>query len=629
MKRRGWPVRAACAALSLLLCAGLAAPALAAGGEESVLQLTGQFDSPSCPDRELTAQFPYSDDWFTGTGELYNHQLAQCTLGMAVSAFRSADQPLDHKDAHIRDYLTQAGFGEFVSQQFDETPTAETIATLIGSKRLRDEQGEFLLVAAAVSGGGYEDEWLSNFSFGDSAVHDGFFTAASEVFRRVFDYVDAYADGGRFKLWMGGYSRAAAVSNMAAVLAIETEKVANEDLYVYTFATPNNAQTGVYDFSEDGTYDLSNIFNIVGMFDPVPTVPIAEWGYGKLGTTLHLPAQETTPDYLSRREPVAEIYRDITGREYTNSLEVNWLIQKLCQLIYDMAGTAGEYQTRIEAVLDKAWENRSGTLQLLKALCGALTENGDTGQAVLDEAPTANTLLSVLLWDLLQEKLEPQAEGEDALKLSVRLFYEHCPEVYVSWMLSQDDPEELFVFDLDYRRVFLDSGVTWSLRDEDGEPVDVAGVGSLGGVTMLTVPADRTYVLTLSEIPQGAGQVRAVEYSAGSLHYAYKIFDLDGTDGDVYELLLPDEFWSGETLGAMTGADGEAVLPTVQALEREEVHPSAVFELAGCGFWASHFIELALGAIVLLVILVVVLLIVAVRLLLRRRKRRRLAPGAE
>lgn len=614
LKRRIFSLRLGCALLAAALLWGTVPPARAA--DPDVAWLTGKFDSPAYPGRELSYQFPYRDDYFAISAADYQHPLAQCTLGLAVSAFRAADLELDRKDEYIRDYLGQAGFGDMVSCQFDQEPSADTIATLMASKPLRDEEGEFLLVAVAVSGGGYEDEWLSNFSFGDDVVHQGFFSAAFTVFERVFDYVDEHAGGGRFKIWMGGYSRAAAVSNMAAALALTAEQVDREDLYVYTFATPNNIRLESGDFDLDGDY--SSIYNVVGMFDPVPSIPFQEWGYSKLGTTFHLPAQETTPDYAARREPVAEIYRAITGTPYSNNPEANWFIQKLYQLIYDMARTAGSYQEALEGVIQEAWVNRSSAFQLLRSLCGALSRNGEADAMLLGEAPKADALLSVFLYDLAMEELGLRPSSWNDLNLMMQLFYEHCPEVYISWMMSQSDPAHLFVTDTAYRRIFLDSRVDYALLDEDRQPVDAVCAASLGRTVMITVPSSRTYTLALSA-GKGGERVKVVEYAAGSLHYAYQLYELDS--GGTYELTLPMEFWADwDDGGLIRVPDREQVAPSVQALERSQVHPSAVFEIEDSGFVASYALNIALGAVIVLLLAVVILLAVILRLVWRRRK---------
>lgn len=613
--------RLGCALLAALLLPGVLPAAGAVDSSGSVTYLTAKFDSPAYPGRELSCQFPYSDDYFTIPANDYQHQLAQCTLGMAVSAFRAADLELERKDAYIRDYLGQAGFGNVVSHQFDQVPSADTIATCIASKPMQDAEGEFLLVAAAVSGGGYEDEWLSNFSFGDESVHEGFFSAAFDVFQRVFDYVDQYAGEGRFKLWMGGYSRAAAVSNMAAALSLMAGQVANEDLYVYTFATPNNIHAASSEFELDGAVDYSNIYNVTGMFDPVPSIPFQEWGYDKLGTTFRLPAQETTPDYAQRRVPVAEIYQEITGSAYSNNPEANWFIQKLYQLIYDMVRTADQYQQQLQGVIDQAWANRSDTWGLLRALCGVLSSNSEFDAMLAGEFPDADTLLSVFLYDVAMEKLGLRPSSWNDLSVMMQLFYEHCPEVYVSWMMSQDDPSALFVADTGYRRIFMDGSISFTLMDEDRQPVDAVCAAGLGNTRMITVPAGRTWILSLSGGKAG-GRVKVVEYSAGSLHYAYQIYTMDQGDGS-YELTLPMEFWNDLEDGSLIRVpDNQAVAPTVQALEREDVHPSAVFELEDSGFLASYVLNIALIAVIVLLLAVIAALVILVVFLVRRGRKK-------
>jgi len=366
--------------------------------------------------------------------------------------------------------------------------------------------------------------------------------------------------------------------------------------------------------------------NIVGMFDPVPSIPFHEWGYGKLGTTFHLPAQETTPDYMARREPVERIYREITGEEYTNNLEVNWFIQKLYQIIYDMVRTAGSYQAQLEGIIDTAWESKSSTLKLLRTLCGVLSSDKEMDDMLLGEAPTANTLLSVFLYDLAMEKLGLHPNKWNDLNLMMQLFYEHCPEVYIAWMMSQDDPGELFVFDLDYRRIFLDGDLSWTLRDEDGNVADTAGVDALGRIIMLTIPSDRTYVLTLSGGSHTVERVKAVEYSAGSLHYAYKLYEIEGKGGGTYELTLPDQFWSEEEIAGMSDPAGGPVAPVAQALDRGDIHPSAVFELEDCGFWASNCIVLLMVLLVILVLVTIALLVTVAIFLTRRQKKKKSQP---
>lgn len=105
--------------------------------------------------------------------------------------------------------------------------------------------------------------------------------------------------------------------------------------------------------------------------------------------------------------------------------------------------------------------------------------------------------------------------------------------------------------------------------------------------------------------------------AAGSLHYAYQLYELDS--GGTYELTLPMEFWADwDNGGLIRVPDREQVAPSVQALERSQVHPSAVFEIEDSGFVASYALNLALGAVIVLLLAVVILLVVILRLVWKR-----------
>lgn len=607
-----------CLLLALVMTSGFFT---ASAAEEETLLLTGRFDSLAYSG-ELSYQFPYRDSYFFQPGTEYQHALAQCTLGMAVSAFRSADQELDRKDEYIRDYLVQAGFSDFESEEFNQAPTAKTIATLIGSKTLYDSEGEFLLVAAAVSGGGYQDEWLSNFSFGDESVHKGFFDAGFTVFQRIFDYIDSRAAGKRVKVWTGGYSRAAAVSNMAAVLMLSAEQIAPEDLYVYTFATPNNAQADQLEVDMD--YDYSSIFNIVGMFDPVPGIPFSEWGYSKLGTTLRLPARETTSDYDDRCVPVTEVYRQITGGTYASSPECNWFIQKLYQLLYDMIGTADNYQAQVEKVIDEAWANNASTYRLIREICSILSSDQAVDNMLRDETPTADTLLSVFLFNFVEEKLGVHENGLGDLALTSQLFYEHCPEVYVSWVMSQDDPEKLFVTGTGYRRIFMDERVSCTLLNSAGQTVNSVCEESLGRTKMVTVPAEDDYTLELSADKDRDFRVKVLGYNAGSLRYVYQSYEIGAGS---FTLSLPAEEqpfdMSGISVAAETSSGPTELAPKVSILNQADISPSAVFELEDSGWFASHFLPVAAGTVAVLVLLLLTLAIILIVRAVKRRKKKK------
>jgi len=80
--------------------------------------------------------------------------------------------------------------------------------------------------------------------------------------------------------------------------------------------------------------------------------------------------------------------------------------------------------------------------------------------------------------------------------------------------------------------------------------------------------------------------------------------------------------WLTGNLGGMTDAAGAEIAPRVEALERSEIHPSAVFELEDSGFWASHFLSLVIALITILILALVLLQVFVIITFARRRKKR-------
>ena len=263
----------------------------------------------------------YADSLFVQPGKIYRQDLATASLGMALSAFRTRDVPLDRRGENIQKYMQEAGFSHLSLQQFDVEPTIRTIASAIGQKTIQVGQTQQTLLAVAVSGGGYRDEWKSNFSIGNSIHHEGFDRAAKQVQSHLTQYIKQQGIKGDIKIWVSGYSRAAATSNRLGALILESQLVPANNLYVYTFATPNvTKQTNA------GTYP--SIFNVVGAFDPVPMIPFSDWGFTRYGQTFYLPSPEISSDYEERVRPVRDMFRRMTGSEFWTNQSSKNMVQK-------------------------------------------------------------------------------------------------------------------------------------------------------------------------------------------------------------------------------------------------------------------------------------------------------------
>lgn len=250
--------------------------------------------------------FKYSDEFFKSNEIEYNHHLATMSLCLAYSAYNlnCEEGPFNDPSSYsnfnlsynLEELLTTCGFKNFKPYNYDVKPTIDNIACGIASKKL--SSGE-TLIAIAVRGGGYESEWGSNFTVGKTGDHEGFKNAADLVYKRLKEYIEENEINGNIKIWITGFSRAGATSNLLAAkldnrLVDNSAKIGNaiytkKDIYAYCFATPAGADVS----NEPNSDKYSNIFNIVHYHDPVPLVAPQFWGFDRYGTTYVFPFKES------------------------------------------------------------------------------------------------------------------------------------------------------------------------------------------------------------------------------------------------------------------------------------------------------------------------------------------------
>lgn len=265
---------------------------------------------------DLTHAFYYSDSFFTHPATQYDHQLALATLGLVCAAANTVASDAEYwvngsvgREAHIAAAYETLGFEDalFYNYDLDTGRAGDFVGYSLARKTLTLNGQRTTLVALVLRGGGYGGEWVSNLHTGAGHAHSGFIIPVNEVFTDLKNYLAAAQKAGELglvKLWMGGYSRGAAVANLlAARLNKELSGLAREDVFVYTFATPvalgpqdypNLQQDYDNNHNADGTlkesWGESNIFNIVSSGDIVPCLMPEEWGYHRNGNDRFLPS---------------------------------------------------------------------------------------------------------------------------------------------------------------------------------------------------------------------------------------------------------------------------------------------------------------------------------------------------
>ena len=288
---------------------------------------TAEFHFMGSSGKTRTWQFDYDDNYFYGQedGFSYDADLAKASLCLEMASFSAHvnsnwDRNLSADNLtraeNIRELYHTLGFDpetyQFVNYDTALTSSDDKVAYSMAMKYIQNPDGSTdTLIAVPIRGGGYGGEWASNFNVYPTYLdggHWGFRVAAGKVLSGLSNYISKQEIKGDLKIWVVGFSRGAAVANLLGrQLNMTTPECASavngrdyssstvggrhlseENIYVYTFATPAGASQKFA-----GKYFDPNIFNIVSPVDLVPHVAPTAWGFTRYGTTLTLPAKNS------------------------------------------------------------------------------------------------------------------------------------------------------------------------------------------------------------------------------------------------------------------------------------------------------------------------------------------------
>ena len=116
---------------------------------------------------------------------------------------------------NAEDFLRAAGFRDIEHNRYYETDMYEnSLGTAVGRRNLSAYGRDYTLLAVVVRGGGYKQEWAGNLTIDDGGMHAGFRDARDEALRFVKKYIQDHGITGNLKIWTGGHSRGASVSNL-------------------------------------------------------------------------------------------------------------------------------------------------------------------------------------------------------------------------------------------------------------------------------------------------------------------------------------------------------------------------------------------------------------------------------
>ncbi len=240
--------------------------------------------------------FTYSDDYFTKSGYTFRQDLACMTLGLAMASFTSRDaiNEGDHskENQNFIALMKQIGFKNPQSNADMKKPTAkDTIGVSCAYKKRADGS---TLIAMGIRGDVYRSEWGGNLLVGATGDHANWSQCRDKALKYLKQYIKANRITGRIKLWVTGYSRSAAVSNLVAGKLdngydLGAATLARKDLYCYTYECPRGVQKSKV---QDAKYD--NIHNVLNENDIITYVVPKDWGFVRYGRDYIYPSKRSS-----------------------------------------------------------------------------------------------------------------------------------------------------------------------------------------------------------------------------------------------------------------------------------------------------------------------------------------------
>lgn len=280
----------------------------------------GFFNYASGEERDYDSKYFYNDNYFKDSARNYNQSLCTMSLCLAMSAFASNEtDDYSDKSRNVKKLLTDTDFKDFdVNDGYKTKPTTDSIGAAAANKKITINGVDYTLLAVAMRGDGYKAEWASNFTIGETGQHQGFDEAKEQVIAFLKEYIANKNIQGRVKLWITGYSRAAATANLVAgeldgdtSLLSDKIDLQPQDIYAYCFETPAGALKAEVEDKDE--YD--NIFNILNRNDPVPKVAPVQMGFLRYGVDKFIVDQVTDNNYFVFKEKMLEKYNELDSTD--------------------------------------------------------------------------------------------------------------------------------------------------------------------------------------------------------------------------------------------------------------------------------------------------------------------------
>lgn len=478
--------------------------------------------------QDVSWNFIYADEYFFENSALYNHSLAKLSLGFAMAGFMSADESsYELKNKNIIDVYNQANFTNVRTEEYGK-PSHNSIGSAMSSKTIKDGRDEeYTLISVVIRGAGYEREWVSNVMVEGSNYlnHYGFSEAADTVYSRLENYISDNDIKGNIKIWICGYSRAAAVSNILAAKINKTNKIydakiTSENIFAYTFATPLTV-----DLKNVNTFRYNNIYNIINSQDLVPRVPLLEWGFARYGRDLYF---NPTVNLYSEALPTYNKINGYGDKGYEVCSNQEMIITEFTNILSRVVKDRDDYKRSLQPEVS----------HLINDFYNANDWN-------VDENTTPKIFSEIISIIIRFVRIESMVHFDKITNFGSNagvIFSSHYPNTYLSYM-ETFEPEELFR-DTGYKSIIVKCPVDVYVYNNERLVAEIInnsenltiddGLFSIvhGDEKKIYIPNDEIYNIKLVGTGQGTMQYLINEYKASgelSRTVSYKNIKINDT----------------------------------------------------------------------------------------------------
>lgn len=413
-------------------------------------------------EKPVPIETEWSEKWFgKNPATVYNHSIAR--LAGIFSAVSYQDNDTDMDTNLLRQCYRALGIPqELIEMHYDidyNDPVLgnDQAAFSFASRKIQSATGIKDLVFVVIRGTPLSaNEWLSNINISDTTqtdtgFHEGFLKATETVKNRLIAYLfkhrvelkDCY-------LLITGHSRGAAVANLLAMQLGDSMLFSADNIYAYTFASPN-----VTTDSDADNQRYGYIWNIVNAEDIVPSMPpnYKEWRYTKYGHTLSIVNAWNTDSDKYEKSSLSSMniyFRKFMHRDYSPfrtgpfiPIQVDIILTGMNKDIHSFYNGIQSLHSMAETALWKVFPP------------------GTEGIEENDKSAKQGIIFSALTkWCYKSFGLE--------IDYVLNCFKDmHAMETYLSWIMSADE-DELYS-DIGVNLLFFKGSGDYAVFDSNGE----------------------------------------------------------------------------------------------------------------------------------------------------------------